>query len=180
MHLERCICHLIPEINVKTKLSLVIHHRELKRTTNTGRLAVHALTNSEMIVRGKDRTPLDLSSILSDEYETYVLYPADDAVDIETMKPRKPVHLIVSDGNWRQAGKLHRRHQELQHLPKVRISEKNLADANLRREHFSNGFSTLEAIAIAIGCFEGAAVRAQLLALYHAKLHATLQGRGRL
>lgn len=180
MHLERCICHLIPEINVKTKLSLVIHHRELKRTTNTGSLAVHALTNSEMIVRGKDRTPLDLSLILSSEYETYVLYPADDAVDIETMTPKKPVQLIVSDGNWRQAGKLHRRHQELQYLPRVKISEKNLAEASLRREHFSSGFSTLEAIAIALGWLEGEAVRAQLMALYQAKLKATLIGRGQL
>ncbi len=178
MHLERCICSHIPSIEVKTKLALVIHHRELKRTTNTGRLAVHALVNSEMIVRGKDRSPLDLSSILADEYETYVLYPADDSVDIESMTPKKPVQLIVSDGNWRQAGKLHRRHEELKHLPRVRISEKNLADANLRKEHFSNGFSTLEAIAIAMGCFEGEEVRAQLMALYQAKLRATLEGRG--
>ncbi len=35
-----------------TKVTLVIHHRELKRTTNTGKLLVAALENSEMIVRG--------------------------------------------------------------------------------------------------------------------------------
>jgi DTW domain-containing protein YfiP len=178
MHLQRCICHLIPKIDVKTKLSLVIHHRELKRTTNTGRLAIHALVNSEMHVRGKDRNPLDLSPLLSADYETYVLYPADDAVDLESLKPSKPVHLIVSDGNWRQAGKLHRRHPELQHLPRVRISEKNLAKHHMRSEHFSEGFSTLEAIAIALGSLEGAEVKASLMGLYKAKLEATLRGRG--
>ncbi len=178
MHLARCICHLIPKIDLKTKLSLIVHHRELKRTTNTGRLAVHALVNSKMYIRGKDRNPLDLSSILSTDYETYVLYPSDEATDLESLKPLKPVHLIVSDGNWRQASKLHRRHIELSHIPRVRISEKNLAKHHLRNEHFTEGFSTLEAIAIALGSLEGHEVRASLMALYKAKLTATLEGRG--
>lgn len=178
MHLERCICHHIPKIDLKTKLSLIIHHRELKRTTNTGRLAIHALVNSEMYIRGKDRSPLDLTSILSTDYDSYVLYPAEDAADIETLSPTKPVQLIVSDGNWRQAGKLHRRHPELKHLPRVRISEKNLAKHHMRNEHFADGFSTLEAIAIAFGHFEGESVKASLMELYRAKLEATLKGRG--
>lgn len=178
LHKERCICSQIPKIELKTKLSLIIHHRELKRTTNTGRLAVEALVNSEMHIRGKENEALNLSPILSSEYETYVLYPSEDAVDLETLKPQKPVQLIVSDGNWRQAGKLHRRQSELKDIPRVKISQKNLATENLRREHFMEGFSTLEAIAIAIGHFEGEAVKAQLMALYQAKLQATLAGRG--
>lgn len=131
-----------------------------------------------MFIRGQDRSPLDLSSLLTTEYESYVLYPSDDAVDIEAMKPEKPVQLIVSDGNWRQAGKLHRRQAELQNLPRVRISQKNLAIHHLRQEHFSEGFSTLEAIALAMGVLEGEAVKMQLLRLYNAKLQATLEGRG--
>lgn len=179
MHHERCICRFIPRLETQTRLALVIHYRELRKTTNTGSLAVHALVNSEMIVRGEERTPLDLSRLISDEYESYVLYPSDDAVDIETLRPSKPVQLIVSDGNWRQAGKLHRRHTELKDLPRVKISERNLAQYHLRREHFSEGFSTLEAIAIAFGSLEGAAARTALMDLYQAKLHATLAGRGR-
>ena len=178
LHLQRCICHLIPKLDLKTKLTLVVHYRELKRTTNTGRLAVQALVNSEMYIRGEGRSPLDLSSLLSPDYESYVLYPSDEAIDLENLKPAKPVQLIVSDGNWRQAGKLHRRHAELEHLPRVRIREKNEAQHHLRHEHFAEGFSTLEAIAIALGCLEGDAVKAKLMALYHAKLRATLEGRG--
>ncbi len=66
MHQQRCICHLIPKLNLKTKLTLVIHHRELKRTTNTGRLATQALVNSEMHIRGQKDEPLDLSSLLNE------------------------------------------------------------------------------------------------------------------
>lgn len=178
MHLQRCICHAIPKLDLKTKLVLVVHHRELKRTTNTGRLATHALVNSEIYIRGEGREALDLSSLLSEDYESYVLYPSDDALDIESIRPTKPVQLIVSDGNWRQAGKLHRRHPEISHLPRVRINEKNLAKNHLRREHFEDGFSTIEAIAIAMGSLEGTDIKESILELYKAKLNATLEGRG--
>jgi DTW domain-containing protein YfiP len=178
LHIDRCICHLIPSLVLETKLTLVIHHRELKRTTNTGRLAVRALKNSELLVRGRQLEPLNMSSVLSSQYESYLLYPSDDAIDIKSLKPSKPVQLIVSDGNWRQAGKLHRRQPELESVPRICIKDKNLAAYNLRREHFAEGYSTLEAIALAMGFLEGKHIERQLIELYQAKLQATLAGRG--
>jgi DTW domain-containing protein YfiP len=178
MHLQRCICAQIPRLNLQTKLSLIIHHKELKRTTNSGRLAVAALANSAMIVRGESRERLDLSSLLLPEYETYVLYPAVDAMDIHEIQPKKPVHLIVADGNWRQASKVHQRHQELRDLPRVKVRSASQRQYHLRQEHFPDGLSTLEAIALTMGVLEGEEARASLLNLYHAKLKATLEGRG--
>jgi DTW domain-containing protein YfiP len=194
LHQDRCICSQIPKLELKTKLSLIIHAKELKRTTNTGRLAVQALVNSEMLVRGIDREKLDLSSILSKDYESVVLYPAADAIALSTLKPRKPIHLIVSDGNWRQANKINSRHPELQHLPRVKVTligpqEKTLGGSQdsqpqsqpvqrLRKEHVEGGLSTLEAIALAIAAIEGDEVGKVLMNLYRAKLSATLIGRG--
>jgi DTW domain-containing protein YfiP len=175
MHRTRCICAFIPRLELKTKLSLFIHHRELKRTTNTGQLAVAALVNSEMYVRGLG--PVELQAAAG--YEDYLLFPSDDAVDISLLRPTRPVRLIVADGNWRQAGKVHRRHAELRQVPRVKINEVNLGMGHLRREHFVTGFSTLEAIAIALGYIEGSEVRDKLLALYCSKLRATMLGRGR-
>lgn len=178
LHRQRCICASIPKIELQTKVSLIIHAKELKRTTNTGRLATHALVNSEMIIRGGDHQRLDLSHLLLPAYESYVLFPSEDAIDLDWLRPQKPVQLIVSDGNWRQAGKLNTRHPELKHLPRVKISQKNMSLYHLRREHFDEGLSTLEAIALALGTIEGSAVSERLMALYHAKLNATLAGRG--
>lgn len=179
LHRMRCICQAIPNLVTKTRLELFIHYKELKRTTNTGRLAVQALENSAMHVRGeKDRNP-DFDSILSDQYEAYVLFPSQDAIDIHEMSPKKPVQLIVSDGNWRQASKLNTRHPELAHLPRVKISDKNLGKFHLRKEHLMEGLSTLEAIAQAFRVLEGETVGEQLRALYQAKLRATLEGRGK-
>ena len=116
LHKDRCICHAIPLLDLQTRVCLVIHAKELKRTTNTGRLALQALKNSEMHVRGEGKEKLDLSEILDPVYQPLLLYPSDDAVELDAdfvASLKKPVLLIVPDGNWRQASKVHHRHQEL-------------------------------------------------------------------
>lgn len=180
LHLERCICSHIQRIDLKTKVTLVIHAKELKRTTNTGRLALHALTNSTMVVRGLEMQNTDLSSLLSPGYESAMLYPCEEALDIDSFQrdTSKPLHLIVPDGNWRQAAKVNIRHPELKHLPRLKISKANLGKYHLRKEHFAEGLSTLESIALAIEAIEGPQAGLALQKLYQAKLRATLLGRG--
>jgi len=178
LHRERCICAQIPKLDLKARVCLIIHAKELKRTTNTGSLALHALTNSEMFVRGRKDDQLNLTDSLSSQYESYVLFPSDDAVPIETIRPTKPVQLFVSDGNWRQASKVNQRQPELSHLPRVKIQGRQLSSHHLRKEHFADGLSTIEAIAHALGAIEGLNVSEELMKLYQAKLRATLIGRG--
>jgi DTW domain-containing protein YfiP len=155
----------------------VVHAKELKRTTNTGRLAVEALENSALKIRGAGREALDLTCELTDSYESVLLYPGEDSISLADFKPEKPVQLIVPDGNWRQAAKVGIRHPELKALRKVRIPQANSSQAHLRKEHFEEGRSTLEAIAEAIRILEGDAAAEPLFKLFRAKLSATLSGR---
>lgn len=177
-HPARCFCAHIPRLETRTRLIVVAHHRELKRTTNSGGLAVRALVNSKLFVRGAMGAPLNLSGILTPAYESVILYPSDDAVDLADMVFDRPVQMIVADGNWRQAGKVHRRHPELAHLRRVKISAVNRGTQHLRREHFAEGFSTLEAIAIAYGHLEGPEIARALRDLYRIKLQTIIEGRG--
>lgn len=186
LHQERCICEFIPQIEVKTKLSLIVHAKELKRTTNTGRLAVHALKNSQLYTRGLKDSPLTLPTLISGDYQNYLLYPADDAIDaveLAKLNSKKPVHLIVPDGNWRQASKVGQRHPELNLIPRVKINtlffQKKETDLHLRKEHFPNGMATLEAIAHVYAFIEGADCGQKLMDLYLKKLQATLAGRAK-
>ena len=181
MHRDRCFCDLIPRLETKSKLSLIIHSKELKRATNTGSLAVKALVNSEMYVRGRIGEDLDLSNLDLPDYQTLLLYPSDDAVELTPeliAKSQKPVHLIVPDGNWRQASKVHTRHTELQHIQRVIISGINTGEKHLRAEHTEYGMATLQAIAHAFGIIESEDAKRALLDLYELKLQRTLQGRG--
>ncbi len=184
MHLDRCFCAMIPRLDFKTKLSLIVHYKELKRTTNTGQLAVRALVNSEMLIRGEftnGTAPLDLTRCLSDRYEAVLFFPSESAIELNedfVNKQTKPIQLIVPDGNWRQASKVAIRHQEIAHLPRVMIREPNLEQLHLRAETTIEGMATLQAIAHAFGVLEGPEARQALLELYHQKLHRTIEARG--
>lgn len=176
-----CICSVFPRLDLKTRICLVIHAKELKRTTNTGKLAIKSLVNSEMRVRGDGNQPLDLSDILTERYQTLLFYPSDDALDLTTeliQKDPRPVQLIVPDGNWRQASKVHYRHHELKNIPRVMIKAANASKFHLRPETTAEGMATLQAIAFALGVIEGDEVKQSLLKVYNAKLENTLRGRG--
>ncbi len=178
LHPARCICARIPRLDLRTRITVVVHTKELKRTTNTGRLAIRALQNAQMLVRGDGREPLDLSEILHPLYKTYLLYPAAGAQDLFSVaRDGPPVHLIVPDGNWRQASKVHTRHPELKVLPRLQLAAPVSSGPVMRKEHFAGGMATLQAIAYALGHWEGPEVTEDLLELYYAKLYATLAGR---
>lgn len=181
LHKDLCICEHIPKLELRTRVSLVIHAKELKRTTNTGRLAIKALTNSEMLVRGRPDSALDLTSILSSDFQNVLFYPSEEAQELTNewvAQQSRPIHLIVPDGNWRQASKVHIRHKELADLPRLKFSQENADENFLRIESKPEGMATLQAIAKALGVIEGLAVEQKLMDVYQRKLTQTLKSRG--
>ena len=178
---ESCLCAVLPRIELATKICLVIHHRELTRSSNTGLLAVRALVNSEVRVRGAGRDSLDLKNLLTPQYRTFLLYPSPDAVELTkalAVQDARPIQLIVPDGTWRQARKLHSRHAELRNVARVKLSVPSDSTYQLRAQSQPGRMATLQAIAHALGVIEGAAVRDQMMTLYHAKIERTLIGCG--
>jgi DTW domain-containing protein YfiP len=172
---------VLPTIKLKTKIALVIHHRELSRNSNTGLLALRALVNSEVRIRGERRETLDLKDLLSPHYRTLLFFPSDDAVELAPalLAPgAAPIQLIVPDGTWRQARKILSRHPELKELLRVKISTPNASPFRLRAQSRPERMATLEAIAHALGVIEGDAVQAQLMKLYEIKIERALMGRG--
>ena len=78
--LTLCMCAELPRLELRTRIALVIHHRELSRSSNTGLLALKSLANSELRIRGENREILDLSELLSSNYRTLLFYPSADAL----------------------------------------------------------------------------------------------------
>lgn len=183
LHLDLCLCSLIPKLELETRVSLIIHHKELKRTSNTGQLALKSLSNSIMKVRGVKESPIDMKDLLIDEYETLLLFPSDDA---EILTPEmvktfnKKIQIIVPDGNWRQASKVNTRYKELKSIKRVKVARVGTDPYHLRAETTQDGMATLQAIAYALGAIEGENIQNQLLKLYDEKLVRTLVGRGKL
>jgi DTW domain-containing protein len=176
-----CLCDAVPRIELKTRICLIIHHRELSRRSNTGLLAVRALLNSEVRVRGEDREALDLQDLLTNQYRSFLFYPSSDAVELNqglVMQDTTPIQLLVPDGTWRQARKIHSRHKELRDLPRVKISTPDNSIFQLRAQSKPERMATLQAIAEALGVIEGDGIRAHLIKLYQTKVERTLKARG--
>ena len=188
LHRDLCLCSLIQQQDLKTRITLLIHHREMKRTTNTGLLAIEALANSRLVIRGLQNQTNPLSEVLDENYETLLLFPSEEAKSLSEIltlrsqtKPNcelRPIHLLVPDGNWRQASKVHSRHPELATVQRVKISPQKTATDFLRKETVPDGMATLEAIAEALRLIEGEEVGAILKTLFQEKLERTLKGRG--
>ncbi|MBC8133112.1 MAG: DTW domain-containing protein, partial [Deltaproteobacteria bacterium] len=111
LHASLCLCPLIPCLETRTRLVLIIHRREDRKPTNTGRLATQCLPNSEVIVRGDAESHLaDVPAPWTAAAQPLLLFPAADAIPLARFaSSTRPVTLVVPDGTWRQASKVRHR-----------------------------------------------------------------------
>jgi DTW domain-containing protein YfiP len=181
LHDSLCLCGLIPRLDTRTRLVLVIHRREDRKPTNTGRLATECLPNSEVIVRGDAESHPASPAAWSPTAQPLLLFPDRDAVPLARFagSPR-PVTLVVPDGTWRQASKVRQRIPWLRDVPSVSIEHDAPTAYRLRNESRDHGLATMEAIARAFGVLEGASVRIALERVLRVLVERTLWSRGRI
>ena len=162
---------------------LLIHHRETRRTSNTGKLAHLILTNSEMRVRGVKGDPMEREGLVVPERQSVLLFPSINAVDLtpDILKRfDKPLTLIVPDGNWRQASRVPNREPDLFSLPRYKVPIDRPSEYRLRLETRPGGLATFEAIARALGVIEGTEVQRQMEAVFKLKVERTLWSRAKI
>jgi DTW domain-containing protein YfiP len=122
-------------------------------TSNTGKIANLVLTNSSHTIRGLKDEPIDEDYTLNGTYTPYYLYPSPDAtvLDENFLKAQtKPINLIVPDATWRQTKKFHKREPALKGIPHLKLSGQYESIYELRKQKFSEGVCTIEAIAYAL------------------------------
>ena len=180
-----CLCPVIPQIITRTKLVLVIHHRETRRTTNTGRLAALTLQNSEVLIRGNVDQPLSPKSLICEDRQHLLLYPHEKSQELTKeylAQFKKPITLVVPDGNWRQARKIGRREPALVEIPWVKLPSGKPSEYLLRHEPMEEGLATIEAIARAFGIIESEESETALYDIFKIMVERTLKSRplGRL
>lgn len=179
MRTEICICPLIPNLDLASRLVVVMNKREIKTPTNTGRLATQALSNSVLLVTGDQDKPFVLNDHLLPNRPSLVLYPSEDAAILdESFRLDGPVNLIVPDGNWRQTSKMRRRIPGMNEFPCVKVPLGKLTSYRVRKETKAEGLATIEAIARAMGILEGPAVQSALEEIFDIMVTRTLASRG--
>ena len=185
MHKSLCICAQVPSIEVVSRLCLVMHRDETRKTTNTGRLAARCLLGSEVLVHGREGEqttapwqPPGSSDIMGG----LLLFPCEEATVLGPQHLNDgPVRLVVPDATWRQAGKMTRRIPWMENLPRVTLPAGGATTTyRLRSEPKEGGLATLEAIARAFAVLEGAEVAERLYEIFRIMIDRTLYSRGLL
>lgn len=177
-----CICEATAEckrdLSPKTKILLVCHHTEIRKTTNTGRLAELCLANTKIFIRGLPGATESLEDNF-DPKSSLLLYPSKDSIDIRDVPivENKTYTLIVPDGNWRQASKVAQREKCLATIPKVHIVDGGLTEYYLRTETKDGGLATFEAIMRAFKHLEGEACYYKLKSVFDLMVERTLLSR---
>jgi len=180
MHAAACVCEGMVPLELETRVVLVMHYKELPKTTATGPLALAALGNSELHVHGL-REPVELDHLHDEGRRVVVLFPREGACTLsESFRSEdpRPVTLIVPDGSWHQASRMPKRIGALARAQSVTLPPGPPTRWGLRRETDPAGLATFEAIARALGYLESQQVQLELEGWFERMVTATFQKRG--
>jgi DTW domain-containing protein len=166
---EECVCDQAPRLCIATRLIVIVHSKEWRRTTNTGHFARLAVRDAEIRLHGSPKRQVNSAGVDSASASTLVLYPGRgaDPLSAESIAslPR-PLTLLVPDGNWNQTQHMMRRLPMLAQARPVCVERPGIYHHGLRRNRGTDRISTFEAIAQALGILEGQAIEEHLLRFF--------------
>ena len=180
VHQDNCYCEQITPIELKTKLSLLLFKKEIFLPSNTALVTEKSLSNFEKHLRGFQDKPLSENFIEEKNYQPLYLFPTEDAIELTPEflgQYTKPINLIVPDGTWRQAKKVHRREPLLNDIPRVKITPNQKSIYPLRRQKYEYGLCTHEAISFALGILESQSIQERLMKNLQIFIDAHLKNR---
>ena len=201
MHRSVCICALLPRLETRTRVVLLMHQLEVDKPTNTGVVAARCLVNCATVYRGRapgeagasrggasdggagiDAQAQALTDAIPSGTRAAFLFPHASATPLEAWRgDGSPVTLIVPDGTWSQAARAWSRLGRSLGLPCVTLPRAfDGPSVRLRTPTRPGRLATLEALARALGVLEGAAVEAELMRVFRVMTDRTLWTNGRL
>lgn len=176
-----CVCEFIRPLKIQTNVSLIVHVRELKLTSNTAQFAQKMLPeNAEIVIRGRVNENFTAKPVMERPGFPLFLYPHDDAHELNDSFKEKfpgPYNLIIPDGNWQQARKVRQREEEFSKLITVKLPPGIISEYGLRKTQHPEWVSTYEAMAHALGVLEGLETRDRLMDFFRIWVKRTGQAR---
>jgi tRNA-uridine aminocarboxypropyltransferase len=180
LHTGLCLCADISPIDTATRVVIVAHKSELRKSTNTGRIAALCLANSEVVAHGERARPAAQWRCGSGSQPLF-LFPHPTASPLADFAGSSlPITLVVPDGTWRQASKMRHRVPGLYELPCASLPPGAPSAYRLRGVLHAGGLATMEAIARALGLLEGPHVEQALVRIFRMMVERTLWSRGRI
>jgi DTW domain-containing protein YfiP len=133
---------------------LLLHHDEVFKPTNTGRLIADILpANTTAFEWSRTEPPADLLALLADPARyPVIVFPAEEGSDrrVHTATPDldgRRLTLILLDGTWRQASRMFRSSAWLSGLPALTFTEPQMGRYAVRQKIREGQLATAEAAA---------------------------------
>lgn len=167
----QCICHRIPDSQCSCDFLILMHHDELLKPTNSGRLITDVFPNNyAAFVWSRTEPCTNLISYLNDpDRQCLLLFPPKDddprprisredfvaKNSVYNPKQGKKITLILLDGTWKQARKMYLKSEYLCNIPSLLLKPAPSLQADersygLRKAHATELSSTCEAAALAL------------------------------
>lgn len=140
------MCTYVKQIKTKTKFVILMHPKEFKKIKNgTGHLTHLSLENSELFV-GIDFTNHKKINDIIREYDSFVLYPSADAINLSKGKPflEKDMAIFIIDSTWSCSLKMLRDSKNLQVLKHVSFDSTKLSKFKIKQQPADFCLSTIE------------------------------------
>ncbi len=172
-----CICAEIPRIPHRTPVIILRHVGELRRTSNSARIAAMALERCRVFDIGGHSPPPPPAMLTAPG--TWLLFPPDaDTPAGPLPEPSAVRTLVIPDGTWGQTRRLVRRVTGLSTLPRLSLPGPRRTTDRLRTSHADWAMATLECLAGALELLEGPMLAAQIDDLFAQFTQAVRRHRG--
>ncbi|MDD2449508.1 MAG: DTW domain-containing protein [Sulfurimonas sp.] len=143
-----CMCNEVHKIKTKTKFVILMHPKEFKKVKNgTGHLTHLSLESSELFV-GVDFTKHKRVNEIIDSYDSYILYPSQDAINLtkEVPESQKEMAIFVIDSTWSCSLKMLRESKNLQQLKYISFDAVKLSEFEIKKQPSEYCLSTIESV----------------------------------
>ncbi len=152
-----CICSWRVECQAQVEVVVLMHHDEIFKPTNTGRLIADILPkNTRCFEWSRTQPAQELLDMLADPQRYWLtLFPSDrnDKVVHEsrdTLPRDRQLTLLLLDGTWRQASRMLRSSHWLKNLPQLNLPANAQGHYRIRQALQDGQLSTAEAAAMAL------------------------------
>ncbi len=181
-----CVCDDAQLLTLRTRLCVVAHMVEVERTTNTGTVAARLVADSQVVMHGvrthEGGVPRDHSAAEPDfsGRRPLLLFPSENAEVLTSEHGRAaPITLVVPDGTWTQARRMHARIPWMRSLQHVMLPDADRQSGYKLRVSPSDGrLATMEAIALALGILEGHEAETTMMRIFSLLVERTMAARG--
>ena len=152
LHRAGCICAHRREVAARVQFCLLSHPYELYKPTNTGRLIADTIQGTRVFHWHRTEPDPEFLALINDPgIDPYIVFPPGEdyqqrMTEYSPKQDRQSLFIIL-DGTWRQARRIFRLSDYLQHLPVISLTQSRESRYNLRKTDSPGQLCTVEVAA---------------------------------